>query len=178
LPDDVTLTLPDDAVSLVVEAHVFRLISGEATPDRVRITLASATATVRAGWTAWGAPVPALRPGHLETSTDACTLSASMYVYFAWPHEHLLGHAFNATVTGSNGGLTLVDVPMWNFARQVAVAVDAQISAGDVLDLTCTWLNNTDHYVLPGPRTTDEMCGLGLIVSPPLGAALPCFSAP
>jgi len=32
----------------------------------------------------------------------------------------------------------------------------------------------TPDYVLPGPKTTDEMCGLGMIVSPPLGARLPC----
>ena len=177
LPANVAVTLPGDAVSLVVEAHVYRFAAGEPTTDRVRLTLAGAGANVRAGWTARGASVPALRPGQLETSTDQCALSAPMHVYLAWPHEHLLGHSFNATVTGSGGVLTLVDVPAWNFARQVAVMVDADIATGDVLRLTCTWLNNTDHYVLPGPKTTDEMCGLGLIVSPPSAGALPCLPA-
>jgi hypothetical protein len=177
LPANVAVTLPDDAVSLVIEAHVYRFAEGEPTTDRVHLTLASGDANVRAGWSGRGAPVPALRPGHLETSTDECTLAAAMHVYFAWPHEHLLGHSFNAAVTVSGGILTLVNVPTWNFTRQAAVAVDADIAAGAVLSLTCTWLNNTDHYVLPGPKTTDEMCGLGLIVSPPPGGALPCFPA-
>ena len=43
--------------------------------------------------------------------------------------------------------------------------------------MTCSWDNTTDQYVLPGPKTTDEMCGLGLIVSPPLGAQLPCTAS-
>ena len=179
LPANVAVTLPDDAVGLVIEAHVYRLAEGEPTTDRIRLTLASVDANVRAGWSARGAPVPALRPGFLETSTDECTLTAGIHVYFAWPHEHLLGHSFNAAVTASGGGgvLTLVDVPTWSFVRQAAVAVDADIAAGDVLDMTCTWLNTTDHYVLPGPKTTDEMCGLGLIASPPTGGTLPCLPA-
>lgn len=177
LPADVTVAVPDDAVSLVVEAHVYRFAEGEPMADRVRLTLAGADVKVRAGWSARGAPVPALRPGHLETSTDACTLATAMHVYFAWPHEHLLGHSFNAAVTGPGGVLTLVDVPSWDFTRQPAVAINADLAAGEVLNLTCTWLNSTDRYVLPGPKTTDEMCGLGLIVSPPLAGALPCLSA-
>lgn len=177
LPNDVAVTLPGDAVSFVVEAHVYRWAAGDPTPDRVHLTFAGADANVRAGWTARSAPVPALRPGHLETSMDACTFAAPMHVYFAWPHEHLLGHSFNAKITTSSGMRTLVDVPTWNFTQQAAVTIDADIAVGDVLDLTCTWLNNTDHYVLPGKKTTDEMCGLGLIVSPPPGGALPCLPA-
>lgn len=179
LPTGVALTLPDDAVSLVVEAHVFRSVEGQAISAEVQLTLADAGVgtTVHAGWTARVVRVPALRPGHLETSVDTCTFTAGMRVYFAWPHEHLLGHSFNATVTGPRGVLTLADIPTWSFERQVAIAIDADIVGGDVLDVTCTWLNNTDHYVFPGPKTTDEMCGLGLIVSPPPGALVPCLPA-
>jgi len=177
LPADVAFAVPGDAVSLVIEAHVYRFAEGPPMADRVRLKMAGADVEVRAGWSARNAPVPALRPGQLEMSTDACTLATAMHVYFAWPHEHLLGHSFTAAVTGSGGVITLVDVPSWDFARQAAVAVDADLAAGDLLNLTCTWLNSTDRYVLPGPRTTDEMCGLGLIVSPPLGAELPCLPA-
>ena len=42
LPAKVAVTLPDDAVSLVIEAHVYRLAEGKATTDRIRLTLASA----------------------------------------------------------------------------------------------------------------------------------------
>ncbi len=180
LPAGVALALPDDALSLVVEAHVLRFTEGQAIASEVRLTLAGtgASHTVAAGWTGRVAPVPALRPGHLETSVDRCTFTDGMRVYFAWPHQHLLGRSFSATVTGPGRVLTLADVPTWNFARQVAIAIDADIVAGDVLDMTCTWLNNTDHYVFPGPKTTDEMCGLGLIVSPPRGSSLPCLPLP
>jgi len=179
LPAGVALAVPDDAVSLVVEAHVYRFAEGPPVTDRVGLTLAGAEASLRAGWSGRNAPVPPLRPGHLETSMYSCTFTAGMHVYFAWPHEHLLGRSFHAGITAPAGAFTLVDVPTWNFNQQVAVAVDADVAAGDLLDVTCSWMNSTDRYVLPGPRTTDEMCGLGLIVSPPPpGGALPCQTAP
>lgn len=180
LPPGVNVALPADTLSLVVEAHVLRSVEGEAPMQRVRLTMpeGSRPSTIRAGWTGRAGPVPALRPGHLETSIDRCALETGFHVYLAWGHEHLLGRSFRATVTAAPpegaGVLTLVDVPRWDFAAQVGVAVDADLHPGELLETTCTWVNDTDHYVLPGPRTTDEMCGLGLIVSPPVGAQVPC----
>jgi hypothetical protein len=174
MPSGVALTLPDNAVSLVVEAHVFRSADGEAPLDRAQIALASADAPVHAGWTARSGIIPALRPHQVETSTDQCTLTSSFHAYFAWPHMHLLGRAFQAILTTSQGSVALLDVPSWNFASEEPVVHDVDIQVGDVLTVTCSWDNTTDEYVLPGPKTTDEMCGLGMIVSPPIGAQLPC----
>ena len=174
LPDDVAVTPPSDTVSLVIEAHVFRGGSGEAPVARARLGLARATAAIRAGWTARSGIVPALRPHHLETSTDRCVVAAPFHVFVAWPHEHLLGRSFQAALTTGAGAATLIDVPSWNFAAEAPSVLDRDVAAGDLLDVTCTWFNSTDDYVLPGPKTTDEMCGLGMIVSPPLGARLPC----
>ena len=174
MPAGVAVTLPDDAVSLVVEAHVFRGADGDAPLDRARIALASADATVHAGWTARSGIIPALRPNHVETSTDQCTLTSSFHAYFAWPHMHLLGRSFQAIAMTDAGPVTLLDVPSWNFASEEPATLDLDLTAGDVITVTCSWNNTTDHYVLPGPKTTDEMCGLGMIVSPPLGARLPC----
>jgi len=174
LPDGIAVALGADAVSLVVEAHVLRTGNGQAPLDQARIQLASADTNVEAGWTAHHGIVPALRPFHVETSTDRCTMAAPFHVFLAWPHEHLLGRSFQATVTTSAGLQTLLDVPNWNVAAEAPAVLAVDIAAGDVLELTCSWLNTTDHYVLPGPKTSDEMCGLGLVVSPPLGAQLPC----
>ena len=142
--------------------------------DRARIELADADATVHAGWTARSGIVPALRPGHIETSTDQCALTTSFHIYFAWPHMHLLGRSFQAIVTTGTGQVTLLDVANWNFASEEPAVLDLDVAPGDVVTMTCSWNNTTDQYVLPGPKTTDEMCGLGLIVSPPLGGQLPC----
>ena len=177
MPAGVAVTLPENAISVVVEAHVFRSASGDAPLDRARIQLAGADAAVHAGWTSRSGIVPALRPHHVETSTDQCTLASSFHVYFAWPHMHLLGRSFQTTVTTGTGPVTLLDVSNWNFASEEPAALDLELAPGDVLNLTCSWNNTTDAYVLPGPKTTDEMCGLGLIVSPPLGAQLPCTAS-
>jgi hypothetical protein len=174
MPSGVALALPDNASSLVVEAHVFRSATGDAPLDRARIALANADAAVHAGWTARSGIVPALRPDHIETSTDQCALTSAFHIYFAWPHMHLLGRTFQAIVATGTGQATLLDVPTWNFASEEPAVLDLDLAPGDLLTMTCSWNNTTDQYVLPGPKTTDEMCGLGLIVSPPLGAQLPC----
>ncbi len=64
-----------------------------------------------------------------------------------------------------------VNVPSWNFAEQQTYVVDRDVAAGDGIETDCTWFNPTDNYVLPGPLTTDEMCGDGLIVWPGQTAA-------
>lgn len=174
MPAGVLVALPEGAVSLVIEAHVLRTADGPAPLDRARVALAGVGDSIRAGWTAGSGIVPALRPHHVETSTDACTLTAAFHVYFAWPHMHLLGRDYRAIVTTSTGPVTLLDVASWNFSSEEPAAHELDLAAGDVVSVTCSWNNTTDAYVLPGPRTTDEMCGLGMIVSPPIGARLPC----
>jgi hypothetical protein len=87
---------------------------------------------------------------------------------------HLLGREFQAIATTSTGPVTLLDVPSWNFAAEEPAILARDLAAGDLMTVSCSWDNTTDQYVLPGPKTTDEMCGLGMIVSPPLGARLPC----
>jgi len=177
MPTGVAVALPENATSLVVEAHVFRSEAGDAPRDRARIQLANPDATVHAGWTSRSGIVPALRPRQVETSTDQCTLASPSHVYFAWPHMHLLGRSFQAIVTTGGGQVTLLDEANWDFASEEPAVLDVDLAPGDVLTMTCSWDNTTDQYVLPGPRTTDEMCGLGLIVSPPLGAQLPCTAS-
>jgi hypothetical protein len=47
-----------------------------------------------------------------------------------------------------------------------AYPLDVNAVAGDELRLACTWDNTTPNYILPGPKTSDEMCQLGLIAWP------------
>src|SRR5688572_29145362 len=141
MPSGVAVTLPDDVVSLVVEAHVFRSATGDAPFDRARIALTNADAAVHAGWTSRSGVVPALRPEHIETSTEQCALTSPFHVYFAWPHMHLLGRSFHASVTTGAGQVTLLDVPTWNFAAEEPAVLDLELAPGDVLTMTCSWNN-------------------------------------
>ncbi|MGO9837801.1 MAG: hypothetical protein ACLP1X_26735 [Polyangiaceae bacterium] len=75
-------------------------------------------------------------------------------------------------IVGADGTRTVfVDVPQWDFSEQKTYVVDRDVAAGDGIETDCTWFNPTDNYVLPGPLTTDEMCGDGLIVWPGQTAA-------
>ena len=70
---------------------------------------------------------------------------------------HLLGRSFQAIVTTGAGQVTLLDVANWDFASEEPAVLDLDLAPGDGFTMTCSWDNTTNQYVLPGPRTTDEM---------------------
>jgi hypothetical protein len=172
LPAGVGVAVPGDTSRFVVETHVLRLREGPAGAGRALISFATEPPARTAAWTAFAVPVPPLRPMHVETSARRCTLGSPLHIYYAWPHMHLLGKAFESALFRADGStaVSLLDVPVWDFNHQIGVAMDVDVAAGDDLGVTCTWFNDTDAYVLPGPRTTDEMCQAGLVVWPAVGA--------
>jgi len=176
LPSGVGVAVPAATRRFVVEAHVLRLHDGPAGQARAVISFAGTPPAREAAWTALAAPVPPLRPMHLETSSARCAIASAMHLYYAWPHMHLLGKSFESVIYRAGGSTEpLLDVPVWDFNHQIGQAVDIDIEAGDALGITCTWWNGTDAYVLPGPRTTDEMCQAGFIAWPAVGALCPAI---
>jgi hypothetical protein len=168
LPDGVGVAIPAETSRFVIEAHAWRLGDGAPGQARAMISLATQPPARTAGWTALGAPVPPLPPGQVLSSSQSCTLPAPLHIYLAWPHMHLLGQSFQSVLRDANGTATaLLDVPVWDFNHQVGATLDVDAAAGDAVDVTCTWRNGTDHYVLPGARTTDEMCAAGFVAWPP-----------
>ena len=170
LPEGVGLRLPADAERLFVQAHVMRTGPSEARPATVSVTLRDAP-TEEARWIGVGASVPAIRPRMTETSGTRCRFSASGRMIFAWPHMHRVG--VRATVELLRGATreTVVDVAPFAFDAQRTYPVSAAVDPASVLELTCTWRNPGDEYVLPGVKTTDEMCTLGMVVTGAVDAA-------
>jgi hypothetical protein len=90
-----------------------------------------------------------------------------VHIVTVWPHMHRLGSAFHGTVIRGDGRReALLDLPSWSFDHQLIYPVDVQLQAGDVVETQCLWMNPTDATVLPGPRSSDEMCNQGLFVWP------------
>jgi len=161
--------VPPGTESLLVEVHAVRASDEPGRPGRVRLGLWSRAPAALAAWLPVQAPVPILRPGQRETSTGACHAQARTSVLFAWPHMHLHGLAVHSRVVRPDGvAIPLVDVSPWDFHNQrIHTLGGLPIEPADVIELACTWQNDGADYVFSGPRTIDEMCGEGLIVSPP-----------
>ncbi len=171
LPDDMGLELPAGTSSLVVQVHAIRIAAGSPAQGAVVIDTTSVLPNRVAAWLAMSAPIPALRPHLTDTSTAQCTVAGDVHVIRDWPHMHLAGHEFHGAVIHADQTTTpLVDVVPWDFYHQITYEMDASITAGDQIQTTCIWQNETNDYIFAGPKTTDEMCNQSLLVWPAANA--------
>jgi hypothetical protein len=167
LPPDTGLLLPVGTRRLVVEAHTLRV--GNGVPQTASVTLCAGPSSPAnlAAVIGMSAPVPAIRPQHLETSQSTCALSGAAHLFSVWPHMHRIGQDISVRLLDADSGTrSLVDVLPWNFLAQSRYPLDVNASAGDRIQTTCIWNNTTDSYVLPGPLTENEMCNAVLIAWP------------
>jgi hypothetical protein len=173
LPSDMGLELPKDTSKLVVQVHAIRPTQGPAGEGQVTISTTSVPPARVAAWLPMSAPIPALRPHMVDSSTATCTAGGDFHVIRDWPHMHLAGKEFHGAVVRQGTGALdpIVDVVPWDFYRQETYDVDVAVSAGDGVQTTCVWENDTDSYIFGGPRTTDEMCNQSLLVWPAASAS-------
>lgn len=168
LPDDMGVEVPQSTSKLVVQIHAIRTSDGPSLPAQVTIETTDVEPARVAAWLAMTAPIPALRPHMIDSSTAVCTATADFTVIRDWPHMHLAGHEFHGAVVRKGTGSTdaLVDVVPWDFYLQRTYEVNVSVGAGDAIQTSCVWENDTNDYIFGGPRTTDEMCNQSLLVWP------------
>ncbi len=89
-------------------------------------------------------------------------------------HMHEMGASYRLELNPDTpGARVLLDIPVWNFAWQLAYAPvdDIAVAPGDVLRVTCRWDRRTrvdpePRYVVFAEGTQDEMCYTSLTVRP------------
>jgi hypothetical protein len=120
----------------------------------------------RAGWLPIRLAVPVINPGVRIERQDSCRIDSALHLVSTWPHMHQIGIEFHAAISRAAGGVDpLVDIAPWSFDTQRAYPLDVDVHAGDAISTQCIWQNTTSMPVLPGPRTTDEMCNPPWIAS-------------
>ena len=104
-----------------------------------------------------------------------CKATTDFHVFAAMPHMHEQGQAFSHILYRQDGTQeTLIQVPTWDFHRQMFYEVGVIVHAGDELRLTCDYLNGTSRSIIGGLGTGDEMCFDFMYVTPPQ-AAMECL---
>jgi hypothetical protein len=167
LPSDTGLRLPAGTKRFVVEAHTLRVGTGPVEGGRVSLCTAPAQPAHFAALMSASAPVPAIRPEHLETSEATCTLAGDLHLWSVWPHMHLVGKEIAVDLLHGDGSADpLVDVRQWDFHLQKTYPLSVDVHAGDRIHTRCTWQNPSRSYVLPGLLTENEMCNVVLIAWP------------
>jgi hypothetical protein len=97
-----------------------------------------------------------------------CTISGEpIHVVSIAPHMHVLGVHLKTELVRDGVATTLFDVD-YSFDNQVATPMDPiiDVAPGDKIRTTCTYDNPTDHEVVFGESSTDEMCMSGLLYYP------------
>jgi len=177
LPEGVGIHLPAQTKRMVVEMHVLRTNSSAAESGSLGVCLNREPVTHPAMFFAAVAPVPAIRPRTVEISKARCVFHDDAHLWSIWPHMHQVGTEIQANLIRANGDTTMLSRVMpWDFHHQQTYPLDVDVHAGDAIEAQCTWDNQSDQYVLPGPKTTDEMCNQGFIGWP--AASLPCDFSP
>lgn len=167
MPDGVAVRVPAGQ-QLLLNLHLFNAgdaqlsgrsgISIKTTPSAPQIA-----GIVNTGRTA-GLVVP---PG-ASTQVGTCDVPTSARAFSVFPHMHKLGVHMRATVQGGAGTRTLIDMP-YDFENQRYwdVAPVIQLTPGDQIRVECGYQNTTGQTVEFGQSTLQEMCGLGVYVTPP-----------
>jgi hypothetical protein len=102
-----------------------------------------------------------------KTETSRCVVSKDVDVILLASHTHGLGQ--KATIKSFDGktvGAQVYENDDW--ARPLLQQFDPplHVAAGTGFELSCDYLNNTDHTVNYGLKSTDEMCNMTMVFVP------------
>lgn len=89
----------------------------------------------------------------------SCTSQKKLNVFGVLPHMHKLGTKIEVQRTPVGGEKSMFyKIDPWRFGDQPLDMLDATVSPGDKLDLTCTYTNPTNQAVPYGESSDQEMC--------------------
>lgn len=120
-------------------------------------------------------PVQLSIPMGESTSKGTCTLMNDATIFAVSPHMHQLGTHIKAVAKRAKGeAVTLYDGPYdFNEQRQYSAEM-LKLSAGDTVEVECTYNNTTDQTVMFGNSSLEEMCFVGLYRFPLVEGSLVC----
>jgi copper type II ascorbate-dependent monooxygenase-like protein len=170
LPPGVALHVPAGS-QLMLQVHVVNasdaLLAGTA-GERL-FTVPAASVAHEADLLYAGPTDFSVAPGR-SMMTGRCTLRADATLVAIGPHMHALGVHEKVVLEDDD---VLLDED-FDPDRQEWHLVRAELEAGDVIHVTCTYDNGTGKAVPYGPSADDEMCYARLMFYPPLPGSSYC----
>jgi len=149
---------------LLMNLHIFNA-SDQPISGTSGVSIKTTTDTVaEAGVANTGKTSDLVVPPGASTQVGTCDVSEASTAFNVFPHMHKLGVHMRAMVDTT----TLIDMP-YSFDSQAyyPLAPARQLAPGDRIRVECSYQNDTGATVRFGQSSLEEMCGLGLYVSPP-----------
>jgi hypothetical protein len=105
------------------------------------------------------------------STSGNCTINSTQTIFALFPHMHQLGQHFKTEILHSGGATETLYDEDYDFEQQPFLAfTPMQLSAGDKIRTTCTWMNTTGSPVSFGQSSTQEMCFSILLRYPRINA--------
>lgn len=179
-PDDVGVFLPAGTY-LNLNLHLFNASDAPISGDSgVLVKMLAAAPPTLADMTFAGDQQLAIPSNGLpHDEVGGCTLNRSYTVAALWPHMHQFATHQKVELTHGGTTTTLLDDD-FAFANQrnYPQSPPIQLTAGDQLAVTCTYVNNSGSEVNFGDSSTAEMCFVGMYryPAPPGSFLFECVS--
>lgn len=175
LPDGVAYRIPKGS-QVNLNLHLFNLQDGALKGlSGVKIRTTTVDKVKEFAQVTLAGPVQLSIPVGESTSKGTCTLMNDATIFAVSPHMHQLGTHLKAVAKPAKGEpVTLFDGPYdFNEQRQYPAEM-LKLSAGDTVDVECTYKNTTDQTVMFGNSSLEEMCFVGLYRFPLAEGNLVC----
>lgn len=105
-----------------------------------------------------------------------CIVDAPYTLFAVWPHMHQVAtHQKVEIFRGNNpDDVDVIHDLDYTFAEQhyFLQSPEVQVAQGDRVQVTCTYVNDTDHTIRFGDSSNDEMCFAGLYRYPAVSSDL------
>jgi hypothetical protein len=159
LPEGVALKV-EAGNQLLLNLHLYN-VSGEPISGRTGIEvfrIAPEDVVHEAEFVFAGTVNISIPPQQEYEAAGACTFGSDATVLVVWPHMHQLGRHMRVVHEDE----VLFDGP-YEFDEQVFHFIEPRtVSAGERVEVYCTWQNDTDERVFFGDSSDQEMCFAGL----------------
>jgi hypothetical protein len=161
LPSGVAFVIPAGTI-LLMNTHYLNA-TGQALQTDARInlyTIASSEVTTEAGILFWYDPIIYIPSQEKRSAREVCPIRTDIQLVNAQSHMHRRGIGYVAReldTTGAPAG-ELYRGTEWEEVALTKFQPTKHLSAGQSVDFQCNYSNTTDHTIIQGLSTADEMC--------------------
>jgi hypothetical protein len=168
-PEGVAVKIPA-GTQLLLNLHLFNVsmspisgVSGTLVQTVPASQVTQVAEMVLGGTTSINVP-----PNGSQTTEGKCGFAGTSTIVTVWPHMHMFGTHMKVTYVGVAGSKVLHDGD-YSFSNQKNFPIDpVTVSAGEGVQIACTFQNTTSQTITWGDSSKAEMCFAGLYRYPAL----------
>lgn len=161
LPADTAFVIPAGTI-LLMNTHYLNASEQTLTTDaRINLyTVPPEQVKQEAGILFFYDPYIYLPSGMDGTAREVCPIRKDIQLLNAQSHMHRRGVGYLAQLLGSDGGVQgeLYSGTEWEDVALRSFSPPQALTAGQSIDFACHYSNQTDHTIIQGLSTRDEMC--------------------